>query len=200
MSQQEKIVSSSSTIYSTKYPLKGEERNSLREYFKGDDKKIKMLCQYFKYEVDMLRFADSKIDEFERKLDEFERKGNKSKCRIYELKRNMALEAFLVHWRGLTEFFYSDGKRVQNDDARALDFIQKSSLEKIRSPKPDWLKKRKDRANKEIAHLTYSRYSGKPPAKDWHYKEMKEHLKKIINLFNEQINLKYQLNLKYWER
>jgi len=175
----------------------------LHEYFKGDDKKIEMLCGHFKYEVDMLRLADSKIDEFKRKRNEFERKGNESKCRMYQQEENMALETFLVHWRGLIEFFYSDCKRKikgKTDDARAWDFIEKSLLEKIRSPEPSWLEKAKERTNKEIAHLTYSRYSGNPPTKDWCYKEMKAHLKKIINLFNEQVNLKFNLNLKYWGR
>ncbi len=89
------------------------------------------LAEHFSYEISMLRFADSKIDELIPDRDRFGRKGNESKQRECNAEINMALETFVMHWRALIEFFYDDRKQKKwPDDVRAYDFVDRSKWEK----------------------------------------------------------------------
>lgn len=133
------------------------------------------LAEHFNYEIGMLRFADSKLDELN--------------AEIY-----MAGESFLIHWRGLIEFFYypaekekgkgKKGKKRKHSDAkRAYDFVDRDKWEEVRKDMPDEVCEWYERAHKEIAHLTRSRKEGSPPEKDWFYKDMMEQLEDIIRRF-----------------
>lgn len=99
---------------------------------------------------------------------------------------NMALETFLLHARNLREFFYKQDKR--SDDARACDFFtHRDSWEKLKPNETDSIAKVKNRADKELAHLTYQRYSGTPPEKIWDYGEIFFDFLKVIRVFLDEI-------------
>ena len=73
---------------------------------------------------------------------------------------SVLIESFVIHLRNLIDFFYTP--RVKEDDAIASDFC------------PGWnetisstLKAAKERANKEVNHLTLERKSGFDPNKPW---------------------------------
>src|SRR5580700_3675340 len=70
------------------------------------------------------------------------------------------LESFLIHLRNLIDFFYTP--RMKEDDVIASDFC------------PGWsetmsstLKAARERANKEISHLTLERKGAHDPTKPW---------------------------------
>lgn len=81
MNQRERIGTSVASTNTDPHLRNKERWNRLREHSKGDDKEIEMLCEHFKHEVDMLRFADFKMDELTAEI-------------------NITLESFLVHWGG----------------------------------------------------------------------------------------------------
>jgi len=167
-----------STIYMRRFPIRLE---------KPGDELLAKHFSYFNYEVDMLHFANSKLNKLVPERDRFKREGNKSKQGECTAEINMALETFVVHWRALIEFFYKTERR--SDDMRVDDFIDKSKWQKTRESMPSWVKKLNCRAGKEIAHLTSSRKYGTPPEKNWPYKEMREHLEAIITVFVKEAKL-----------
>jgi len=74
--------------------------------------------------------------------------------------RSVLIESFVIHLRNLIDFFYTP--RVKEDDVIAADFC------------PGWnetpsntLKDAKERANKELSHITLGRKSGLDPSKPW---------------------------------
>ena len=93
---------------------------------------------------------------------------------------NAFIEAFGVHVRSLLDFFYAKG---QDDDVVAAHFFTSPGLWENASPfkgKED-LQKIKNRVNKEIAHLTYTRQDVK--SKLWPFKEIQDDLNKIAEVF-----------------
>jgi hypothetical protein len=81
---------------------------------------------------------------------------------------SVLIESFGIHLRNLIDFFYT--QRAKEDDVIASDFC------------PGWketisitLKAAKERANKELNHLTLQRKSGFDPSKPWD----------VVGLFNE---------------
>ena len=170
-------------------------QNFFTRYEKSGDR---YLAEHFSYEISMLRFTDSKIDRLIPERDRCEQEGSESKRREYNTEINMALETFLVHWRGLIEFFYYPGEKRKKkrypDDKRAYDFVERDKWEKVRGEMPkrfcEWYK----RTGKEIAHLTSSRKYGTLPQKGWPYKEMRAELERIIKIFLEEANLQIKAN------
>jgi hypothetical protein len=74
--------------------------------------------------------------------------------------RSVLIESFVIHLRNLIDFFYTP--RSKEDDVIAEDFC------------PGWnesisntLKGAKERANKELSHITLGRKSGLDPSKPW---------------------------------
>ena len=162
----------------------------MQRYLTGMEKlKDNFLAEHFRYEVVMLRFANSKLDKLISERDRFKREGNKTKQIKCNTEINMALETFVIHWRALIEFFYTKGKNWPADDMRAYDFTDKNKWEKTRGDIPPCIKNLNCRAGKEIAHLTSSRKYGTPPEKNWPYKDMEKHLEGVIKLFVKEANL-----------
>ena len=97
---------------------------------------------------------------------------------------NALIEAFGVHVRSLLDFFYSKGK---DDDVVATHFFSASIIWEIARPfkSPEDLKRLKNRVNKEIAHLTYTRQKVK--SKLWSFKEIQDDLNKIVELFSSLV-------------
>lgn len=85
--------------------------------------------------------------------------------------RNAALEAFLLHARALTEFFYQASPR--SSDIVAQDFMPVSVIwTEICPPISTALEKVRHRAGKHLAHLTYDRLEVKPETKPWPFLEI----------------------------
>ena len=76
--------------------------------------------------------------------------------------RSVLIESFVTHLRNLIHFFCTAAGKEREDDVIAADFC------------PGWnenmsgtLKEAKERANKELSHLTLGRKSGLDPKKPW---------------------------------
>lgn len=104
---------------------------------------------------------------------------------------NMALETFLLHARNLREFFYKDDKG-RPDDARAFElFMDKDPWKKLRPNETDSIKEVKNRADKELAHLTYKRISGTPPEKKWDCGKILFDLLGVVKVFLDKLPEQY---------
>jgi hypothetical protein len=96
------------------------------------------------------------------------------------------LESFTIHVRVLIGFFYSDDPR--DDDIIADDFFTSpGEWQKIRPPKTDLLYKAKKRADKEVAHLTYTRLAIAPEQKQWDFVKIFNDLQELIEIFLKSV-------------
>ena len=83
----------------------------------------------------------------------------------------MPIESYAIHLRNIITFLYPFSRR--DTDVCANDFfIDKSSWLEVRPKISEILKTAKDRADKEVGHLTTSRLSGTPEKKKWNVKAM----------------------------
>ena len=95
---------------------------------------------------------------------------------------NALLESFAIHVRALIHFFYADSR--QRDDVLAEDFFEDPSAWRSSRPaKTSVLTSAKKRADKEVAHLTYSRQKVTPDKKPWHYIPIYDDLQATIAAF-----------------
>jgi hypothetical protein len=96
------------------------------------------------------------------------------------------LESFAIHVRALIGFFYSDGHR--KDDIIAEHFFTNpSDWQKICPQKTELLDRAKKRADKEVAHLTYTRLNITPEQKHWDFLKIYNDLQVLIELFLNSI-------------
>jgi hypothetical protein len=103
---------------------------------------------------------------------------------------NSLLEAFAIHVRALIGSFYSEKPRP--DDIIAEDFFTNpGEWQKIRPLKTGLLNKAKTRADKEVAHLTYTRLDITPEDKHWDFAKICNDLQVLINLFLNTIPLEF---------
>jgi len=143
-----------------------------------DEKYLKnYLNEHFVYETNALCYAKARLVEINesegRKQDEI----------------NMALESFLFHSRNLIEFFYYD--RDAKNYSRAFHFIGRGKWLEERPQKTKLIEEVKDRANKEIVHLTYDRILGTPPEKKWDWPDAFSDLLKVIKTFLDLLPEEY---------
>lgn len=95
---------------------------------------------------------------------------------------NAILESFAIHVRVLIYFFYSE--KPQRDDVVAEDFFSNSEeWIRIRPEITVLLRTAKRRADKEVAHLTYTRNKVTPEQKPWNIVEITEHLRDVVSAF-----------------
>lgn len=73
------------------------------------------------------------------------------------------IESFGIHLRNLIDFFCTATGKERDDDIIASDFCPTVWNESISNT----LKDARDRANKELSHLTLGRKSGSDPSKPW---------------------------------
>ena len=95
---------------------------------------------------------------------------------------NALIECFVIHFRNLFDFLYSgrNGKK----DVLAEDFFDTpGNWRRLRPKLPKELKKCKDRAAKEVVHVTEIRSYGTPKAKEWPVPQMLNELKSAVKLF-----------------
>jgi hypothetical protein len=99
---------------------------------------------------------------------------------------NAVLEAFLLHARALTEFFYNDSPRP--DDIVAQDFMPVSvTWTKECPPISTALENLRQRAGKQLAHLTYNRLEVKPETKPWPFLEILSGLEAPLRVFLQYV-------------
>lgn len=138
-----------------------------------EDKKFKFLDEHFFYEVQQLLVG------------------------VHVIRHplpfwvNIKLEIFLLHTRGLYEFFYNDhDPKKYADDACAYEFCQ--DLEKWKNERPvktKYITDALDQINKELAHLTCKRHAG-PAVEKLNTNDIwpiKEHLFKVIKVFLDNV-------------
>jgi hypothetical protein len=82
--------------------------------------------------------------------------------------RNACLESFLIHARNLRDFFYP--KSRNQDDVLTSDFIP--GWEDKAGKMGAYLDANRERINKEIAHLTYTRNKETEESKKWDITKM----------------------------
>ena len=102
---------------------------------------------------------------------------------------NAMLEAFVLHLRTVTDFLYPRGRHVKDDDVLASDFFD-SAVQwcKIRDKQigkelRESLESARDRADKEMAHLTYSRLKVTLAEKGWPYVKIANDAWEAIKVF-----------------
>lgn len=129
---------------------------------------IDKMMEHIKYEIDMYRWAASEVVK---------------PLPLYQ--RNAMVEVFATHVRNLIDFFYLD--RVGHDDAVAEHFV--NNWRKIRPIMPDILKEAKVKANKQLAHITYSRAVeyGVTKEKGWFVGKISSKLEELIKNFAEEV-------------
>jgi hypothetical protein len=97
------------------------------------------------------------------------------------------LESFVIHLRNLIDFFYGDLARA--DDVVAGDFFEKLT---------DWdagtisksLEAARERANKEVSHLTHKRKSGGDPTKPWNVVQLARQVQAVAKNFADSASTK----------
>jgi len=78
---------------------------------------------------------------------------------------NVLVEGYALHLRNLIEFIYWTPTR---DDVNAVHYVRdKSQWVEARGGVSDFLDGVKERADKQIAHLTKKRFIGDAPEKQW---------------------------------
>lgn len=87
---------------------------------------------------------------------------------------NCYLDSFIIHFRCLVDFFFSEKPR--KDDITAQDFLDWELPTELRPQMKDW----KEKAHKYVAHITESR---KHNEMFWPYVEMVNALKPNIDQF-----------------
>ena len=136
-----------------------------------EDKKFEFLDEHFFYEVQQLLVG------------------------VYVIRHpfpfwvNIKLEIFLLHARGLYEFFYNDPKKYE-DDACAYEFVSDpEKWEKERPVKAEYITNALEQINKELAHLTYKRHAG-PAVEKLNTNDIgpiKDHLFRVIKVFLDNV-------------
>ena len=105
------------------------------------------------------------------------------------------LESFIIHLRVLIDFFCSDSQR--DDDIIANDFFNDpNDWKNLRPQKTKVLERAKICADKEVAHLTYTRLGITPDQKNWYFEEVYNDMRTIFELF--LTNIPKELLVSRW--
>src|SRR5262245_37262534 len=104
------------------------------------DSDLKKAAGLVNYEIDMLVFSAEHLG------------GSHSspKAEPEDMEKNMAMEAFLLHFRNLRAFLCPKMQSLWDDDVIATDFLKESSERNVVSA---ILPGEKDRIDKMLAHI-----------------------------------------------
>jgi hypothetical protein len=94
------------------------------------------------------------------------------------------IEAFVLHLRNLIEFLYP--KNPRDTDIIAEQFCAQGVWEQERGTITQTLYDARERAHKEVAHLTEERKFGYPPEKEWPVKNLADEIKPLIQLLDHK--------------
>ena len=100
---------------------------------------------------------------------------------------NARVEAFVSHLRTLIGFLFPDVYRPKRNDVTARHYVESSGRqgewEDWRGPLSDAMRSAKDRADKEVSHLTDRRIAAIPPEKEWVIEPLANELREILLRF-----------------
>ena len=114
-------------------------------------------------------------------------KGMTSRIAGQSVINSALLESFIIHLRVLIDFFYSDSQN--KDDIIANDFFSNpDDWIKLRPQKTKLLVRSKKRADKEVAHLTYTRLGITPDEKNWYFEDVYKDMQTLVELFLKSIS------------
>lgn len=98
--------------------------------------------------------------------------------------KNALIESFAIHTRNLIDFLYP--RSYNHDDIIAQDFFNNPmEWKRRRGQLSKNLREARERADKEIAHLTQGRISGTPRRKFWDITKVGNEIKEKISIFIE---------------
>lgn len=107
---------------------------------------------------------------------------------------NSLLEAFALHLRVVIDFLYPRGRGLKDDDVLASDFFDspeqwcKIRDGHINKESRKALMDARDRADKEMAHLTYSRLKVTETQKNWYFVKIADEAQAAIKVFTENVS------------
>ncbi|MBZ5511693.1 MAG: hypothetical protein LAN70_11060 [Acidobacteriia bacterium] len=94
------------------------------------------------------------------------------------------LESFSLHLRNLIDLFYPNPKKKPHStDVLADDFFQARKRPSTFPAISQSLTRARERASKEVAHLTKERIAGTPPEKEWRFLELTGEMCNILDEF-----------------
>lgn len=103
-----------------------------------------------------------------------------------DLTKNLALEAFLLHYRNLRSFLCPSLQPIKDDDVIASDFVDCARAEDIGNT--DVLKADLQKINKLLAHLSYSRVEYKEAGdKSWDPDRMVAGIQSSFQVFIDRL-------------
>lgn len=106
---------------------------------------------------------------------------------------NAMLEAFALHLRVVIDFLYPRGRGLKDDDVLASDFFDsREQWCKIRDghitkESRQALMDARDRADKEMVHLTYSRLEVTETQKNWYFVKIADEAQGAIKVFTDNV-------------
>jgi len=102
-----------------------------------------------------------------------------------QFSRNLLIESLAAHTRVLVDFFYYDKKKYENNDIIAQDLLPSNIVwSKLRPELPQILRDAKQKADKQLAHLTLDRIRLKREDKHgWNFYAINQEMNKIIECF-----------------
>jgi hypothetical protein len=107
---------------------------------------------------------------------------------------NAMLEAFAIHLRVVVDFLYPRGRGLKDDDVLAWDFFDSSEQwgkvrdKHIIKESRKVLKDARNKTDKEMAHLTYSRLKVTATEKNWYFAKVADEAQKAIKVFVDNIS------------
>ena len=110
---------------------------------------------------------------------------------ISQISRNILLDAYAIHCRNLFLFLYPASKN-QKDDILVNHYIEKKKEYNRNKTKRGELKFILKKANKQAAHLTYSRNRFGKKTKPWFFVDIGKKMHKSLVAFYEALPEPYQ--------
>ena len=107
---------------------------------------------------------------------------------------NAMLEAFALHLRVVVDFLYPRGRELKADDVLASDFFDspeqwcKVRDKHIIKESRKVLMDARDKADKQMAHLTYSRLKVTATEKNWYFVKVADEAQKAIKVFADSVS------------
>lgn len=108
------------------------------------------------------------------------------------------LESFAIHLRNLIDFFYTQPGNARHDDLVAAHFFDSPGAWNL-GQIPKSLNEARERANKEISHITYKRKGAMDPTKPWPVAELFKEIHAVAQKFAaEGSSKKLHHRVKTW--
>ncbi|MFA5830212.1 MAG: hypothetical protein WC878_00100 [Candidatus Paceibacterota bacterium] len=110
---------------------------------------------------------------------------------INQTYNNMIIESFAIHLRNFITFFYPKEKRYKTDICAENFFSNPKDWEKIRPTISQTLIDAKERADKQVGHITAERISGiMSPKKGWERANLRNEIIFLLKLFYNNADIK----------